>query len=185
MASEIVIIQFSSRISGNCTAISERISEYYVTKNITHFVVDDQVIRPCNGCDYECLQAEKKCPQCNDKQNQIMDAICSADLAYFVIPNYCGFPSANYFAFNERSVGYFDMDRSLMQRYMNVPKRFIVISNTEGENFVNALKQQVSGEPEILYLKTSKYHKRRIAGDMMDAPEANADLDAFLRSHTI
>ena len=89
----------------------------------------------------------------------MMDNICQADLAYFIVPNYCGYPCANYFAFNERTVGYFNLKRELMQKYMNVPKRFIMISNTEGSNFANAMKQQVNGEPDILYLKSGKYGK--------------------------
>ena len=110
-----------------------------------------------------------------------MDAICSADLVYYIVPNYCGYPCANYFVFNERSVGYFNMDRALMQKYMAVTKRFVVISNTEGPNFANALKQQVAGEPEILYLKTSKYSKRSTAGDLTESEEAQADLLEFLK----
>ena len=185
MAKKIAIVQFSSRKNGNCSHISEHISEYYSAESVTQFVVDDNVVHACNDCDYECLRPEKRCPQSNDAHDQIMETICNADLVYFIVPNYCGYPCANYFIFNERSVGYFNLDRALMQKYMNIPKRFIVISNTEGENFVNAMKQQVVGEPEILYLKTGKYHKRSIAGDLMDSAEANADLEAFLKSHAL
>lgn len=77
------------------------------------------------------------------------------------------------------------MDRALMQKYMEVPKRFVVVSNTEGPNFEDALKQQVNGVPDILYMKTGKYHKRSIAGDMMDAGDAKVDLEAFLECDTI
>ena len=65
-----------------------------------------------------------------------------------IIPNYCGYPCANYFAYNERSVGYFNLDKVLMDKYMNAKKRFIVVSNTEGTNIENALTQQ-SAEPKI------------------------------------
>ena len=68
---------------------------------------------------------------------------------------------------------------------MQVPKRFIVVSNTEGSNFINTLSQQVVGEPEILYMKTGKYHKRSIAGDMLEATEAKADLQAFLTKDSL
>lgn len=61
---------------------------------------------------------------------------------------------------------------------MNVRKRFIVVSNTEG--FEQAMQQQTKGKPEILYLKTGKYKKQSIAGDLLDSVEARADLDAFL-----
>ena len=71
-----------------------------------------------------------------------------------------------------------------MQKYMEVPKRFIIISNTEGANFENAIRQQAKGELNILYMKTSKYGKRSTAGDIMEADAAQADLDAFLDSFT-
>ena len=108
----------------------------------------------------------------------MMDAIISSRLVYFLVPNYCGFPNANYFGFNERTVGYFGMDREKMNRYLEVPKRFIIVSNTEG--FEAAMHQQTSDDPKILYLKSGKYKKRSIAGDILDAEEARQDLLQFL-----
>ena len=185
MSKNIVLIQFSSRKVGNCAAISAQIADYYAKETVKHFIVDERTIQPCSNCDYECLMPGKICPNLSNPQQQLMDAICEADLAYFIVPNYCGYPCANYFAFNERTVGYFNLDRSLMQKYMNVPKRFVVVSNTESSNFETALNQQVNGTPDILYMKTGKYHKRSIAGDMMDADEAKVDLKAFLEDNSI
>jgi len=99
---------------------------------------------------------------------------------YYVIPNYCGYPCGNYFAFNERSVGYFNMNRELMNHYMSVPNRFIIISNTEDDNFVNAMRQQTEDTPNILYMQSRKYGKRSTAGDLLDSEAARADLDAYL-----
>ena len=76
--------------------------------------------------------------------------------------------------------GFFNGDRALTQKYMSIEKKFIVVSNTEGDNFRNALQQQTSAEPEILYLKTGKYKKRSTAGDILDSQEAVSDLTAFL-----
>ena len=180
MKKNIVLVQFSSRINGNCSAISNFISIKFENENVSIFTVDDHTVQACNHCDYECLTPGKTCPNLNENQTTLMDAICNADMAYYIIPNYCGYPCANYFVFNERSVGYFNMDRALMKKFMDVPKRFVIVSNTEGANFENAVKQQVSNEPEILYLKTGKYHKRSTAGDLMESDEAKADLSAFL-----
>lgn len=185
MSKNIVLIQFSSRKQGNCTGISAQIAVYYTKETVNRFIVDEKTIQPCSNCDYECLTPGEICPNLNDSQRQLMDAICEADLVYFIIPNYCGYPCANYFAFNERTVGYFNMDRALMQKYMEVPKRFIIVSNTEGPNFESAVKQQTNGEPDVLYMKTGKYHKRSTAGDMMDALDAKAELQAFLERHDI
>lgn len=179
MSKSIVLIQFSSREKGNCSAISEYISAYYVKEKTTKFTITADTVTACNDCDYECLQPDKVCPKLYETNTAIMDAICNADLVYFIVPNYCGYPSANYFAFNERTVGYFNMDSQLLEKYMSIPKRFIAVSNSE-ENFENAFQQQVNEKPEILYMKTGNYHKRSIAGDMMDASEANEDLKAFL-----
>ena len=109
-----------------------------------------------------------------------MDAVTNSDTAYFIIPNYCGMPCANYYAFNERSVGYFNLDRNKMKAYMSVKKKFVVISNTESDQFVNALRQQVNEDPDIVYLKTRKYGKQSIAGDILESEAARADLDAWL-----
>jgi len=107
-----------------------------------------------------------------------MDKICNSNLVYFIIPNYCGLPSANYFAFNERSVGYFNLDREKTNLYKNIKKRFIIVSNTEG--FDQYMQYQVNNAPDILYLKSGKYGKQSIAGDILDSEDARADLDAFL-----
>jgi hypothetical protein len=140
-------------------------------------------MEPCHDCNYECLTPGVVCPNVTDHQKEIMDAVCGADLVYYVVPNFCGYPCANYFSFNERTVGYFNMDRELSGKFMAVPKRFIVVSNTEGDNFVNPLKQQTKEAPQILYLKTSKYRKRSTAGDILDSEEAQQDLKAFLEAN--
>lgn len=183
MAKNILLIRFSSRLKGNCSAISAFVAEHYAGETVAAFTVDNQVVQACNNCNYECLQPGRLCPNLSDQLKTIMDAISTADLVYYIVPNYCGYPSANYFTFNERSVGYFNMDRALMQQYRSVPKRFIVVSNTEGQNFENAFKLQVTGQPEILYLKTSNYHKQSTAGDMMESADAKADLKTFLEHY--
>ena len=117
-------------------------------------------------------------------QTEVMDAICGSDLVYMIVPNFCGQPCANYYAFNERSVGYFNGDRSKMNQYLSVKKRFILVSNTQSEQFLNAMKQQTLGEPDILYLKSGKYHKRSIAGDILESEAARQDLNAFFGRRT-
>ena len=72
-----------------------------------------------------------------------------------------------------------------MNRYMSVPKRFIIVSNTEDDNFVNAMRQQTEDTPNILYMKTGKYGKRSTAGDLLDSEAARADLDAYLAADLV
>ena len=68
---------------------------------------------------------------------------------------------------------------------MDVQKRFIIVSNTEGATFDSAMRQQVNGDPDVLYLKSRKYQKRSIAGDILDSEAAIADLEAFLAQATL
>ena len=179
MGKKVVIMSFSSRNNGNCAAIAEHIDQLHKRTNVLSFQIDNDSFPPCGGCDYECLKKNLVCPNLTDKQKEVMNAICDSELVYFIIPNYCGYPCANYFAFNERSVGYFNLNRSLMEKYMTVQKRFIIVSNSE-EHFVQAMQQQTNDIPDILYLQSSKYGKQSIAGDILDSDEAKADLEAFL-----
>ena len=186
MTKNIALIRFSSREDGNCASIEAQITEHYTTQSVHSYTVDSNNVHPCNNCDYECLQPNKLCPNLSAAYKELMNAVCNAGLIYFIVPNYCGYPCANYFAFNERSVGYFNLDRALMEKYMSIPKRFIVISNTEGQNFENAMQQQQTNDkPDILYLKSSKYSKRSIAGDMLESDAAKTDLAAFLDRHSL
>ena len=177
MNKKVTILNFSHRNRGNCGRTADLIADFYNRTNVFTYSV---AMEPCGGCDYECLTPGAACPNVNDHLKEVMDAVIDSDLVYFILPNYCGYPNANYFAYNERTVGYFNLDRALMDRYMSVPKRFIVVSNSEGDSFVNALRQQTNEEPVILYLKSGKYRKRSTAGDILDSEEAQADLRAFL-----
>ena len=178
MCNNVVILNFSGRKNGNCAEIDRYIQEYHKNANILSQNVGE-CWSPCGGCDYECLKPGKSCPILNDRQRQVMDAALQADILYFIVPNYCGFPSANFYAYNERSVGYFNMDRVKLKQYMDIPKKFIIVSNTENPAFEQAMQQQ-SKEPDILYLKTSAYQKKSIAGDLLTNEKAQLDLKAFL-----
>lgn len=177
----ITILNFSPRTSGNCAAICRIIQDHYVDSNV-HLYDICAFISPCSNCNYECLKPGEVCPSVTDEQTAMMDSIRCSDLVYYVIPNFCGMPNAIYYAFNERSVGYFNMDRAIMQQYMTTTKRFIIVSNTENPTFTEAVRQQTAKDPEILYLKTSHYKKKSIAGDMMESTEAQTDLVNFLKN---
>ena len=124
----VTILSFSSRKNGNCIAISNYISKYY--KNCHTTIIDWESVSACGGCDYECFKPAMQCPHVSHEYQHLMNTVCNSDLVYFIVPNYCGYPCANYFAYNERSVGYFNLDREKMEHYMNIPKRFIIVSNT-------------------------------------------------------
>ena len=46
------------------------------------------------------------------------------------------------------------------------------------------MQQQINDQPEILYLKTGKYQKQSIAGDLLTSEAARTDLQAFLDQDT-
>lgn len=185
MNKNILILQFSARPNGNSSAIASQIKDYYCTENVQIFTIDNNIITSCGNCDYECLRSESVCPNTTSQQILIMDAIIQADQIFFVIPNYCGFPCANYFAFSERIVGYFNLDQSKQSHYISVKKHFIIISNTEGSNFENAAQLHVNKKPDILYLKTRQYQVNSISGDLMKSESAQKDLQTYLASLNI
>ncbi len=180
MNKRMLILSFSARQSGNCANISRYITAFYTAETVQAYVIDSAIFPPCGNCDYECLRPDMLCPNLSAQQQRIMDDICSSDLVYFLIPNHCGGPCANYFAFNERSVGYFQQDVKKLEQYMNIKKRFIVVSNTEG--FEEFAMQQTLDAPDIFYLKSQKYQKQSIAGDILESEAAKADLEIFLKA---
>ena len=173
----VTILNFSGRNDGNCAAIAKFVSERHANANICVYNINENV-EPCGKCNYECLTPGVSCASVNGIRT-IMDEAMNSDIIYYIVPNICGYPSANYFIFNERLVGYFNMDRELTAKYKSITKKFIIVSNTESDAFYNAMQQQ-SAEPMILYLKTSKYGKRSTAGDILESEQAQADLAAFL-----
>lgn len=178
MGNRIVILNFSSRKVGNCSAIADYINDVIVKSNICVYNVGDH-FAPCGNCQYECLKPNDHCPNLTQEQREILDGIVQSDMTVYIVPNFCGFPCANYFAFNERTVGYFNLNRELMQQYMAVKKKFIIVSNSESDTFVKAMEQQ-SKEPDILYLKTRKYGVPSTSGELMNNADAKADIARFL-----
>ena len=94
------------------------------------------------------------------------------------------FLCANYFAFNELSVRFFNNDRELMDKYTSARKRFIIINNSEETNLERAMMQQSVG-PEILYMKSGTFGKKSIDGDIMESDDARARSKAFLNADSL
>ena len=103
-----------------------------------------------------------------------------SDAVYFVLPNHCDYPNANYFIFNERSQCFFQGRPDLLEAYLKVPKKCIVISNTNKDNFIRALAYQSDREPEILFLSAKEYGKSSINGDLLTSCEALEDIRRFI-----
>lgn len=61
-----------------------------------------------------------------------------------------------------------------------MPKRFIVVSNTGKENFLEAMRQHTNDKPQILFLSPKHYGKPSIAGNIMDSEAAKVDIQNFI-----
>lgn len=176
------IISFSSRPGGNCARIAEEIARQTPGETVVRDF-SSLTVTPCGRCGYECFQERERCPYIADPELAICEGITGSDLAYFVVPNYCDYPCANFFAFNERSQCYFQRRGDLLERYLSVRKKFVVVSNTGTGNFTAAFRYHVSedAEPEVLFLSAKRFQKSSIRGDLMDAPEAREVLAEFIR----
>ena len=72
---------------------------------------------------------------------------------------------------------------ALADRYLAVPKKFIVVSNTGRENFLAAFRDHVlpKTEPDVCFLRAAAYHRISLDGDMMTCEPARAAVRDFLR----
>lgn len=174
----VTILSFSSRKDGNSAKIAKFLGENI--QNATVYSFADFYIEPCGKCDYQCFVNRLDCPFIGDMEYPLLEAICSSEMVYFVVPNYCDYPNANYFIFNERSNCFFQGQTDLLEQYLNVPKKFVVVSNSQSDHFLEAFTQQVNETPEILFLHAKQFGKRAIDGDLLDSKEVERKLKAFL-----
>lgn len=175
----ICIISFSSRAAGNCAAIAEYIKKFY-GEEADKFCFCDFSITPCGKCNYECFSHKRSCPWSDDMENILLEAVASCDLAYFIVPNYNNNPCANYFIYCERGQYYFARYHDKEKDYDKTIKRFIVVSNTEKDNFLRIFSQQLGEVPEILFLRAKDFEKRSTAGDLLSSEAAKRLIDRFL-----
>lgn len=178
----IAILHFSARSSGNCAAIAHQLRQLHSGAEIALYPVAALDISPCRGCNCQCFTRAEACPHAQDDVRRIYQAIMDADLAYFILPNYADQPPALYFAFNERSNCFFQGNEALLNAYLAVPKRFIIVSNRPTPAF-DALPQYHIAEgatPPLLYLPPRRYCRSSLDGTMMEASEARELLERFV-----
>lgn len=181
------VISFSGRKEGNCSAIARILTEALSGRNtVVYFDFSAFRLTPCGQCGYECFQERTRCPYFGDPVFSIYDAIVRSDLSYFIVPNYCDYPCANFFIFNERSQCFFQHHPELLERYERAAKKFIVVSNTGRDNFTTAFQYHTGdAPPEALFLSARGFGRVSIAGDLMDAPEAREEVLRFIDSQEV
>lgn len=177
------VLSFSGRSGGNCGRIAARLREHWSGKTEVE-VYDFSTFRitPCGACGYQCFESREGCPHFGDPEFTLCETVSASDCAYFIVPNYCDYPCANFFIFNERSQCCFQHHPELLEQYLAAPKKFIVVSNTGRDNFTAAFRYHVpeGREPDVLFLSAKQYGKVSIRGDIMDAPEAWEALREFI-----
>ena len=174
----VCVISFSARKNGNCSQISKYVSSLF--SDVKQYDFSKLKVKPCGNCNYQCFHNIKKCPFVKDKEKEMLDAIMESEMTFFIVPNYCDYPCSNYFIFNERSVCYFQHNEKLLYQYLDVEKKFIVVSNTSKENFYKAFTYQTTDEPQILFLPTKQYGKNSIEGNLFESEQAMEDLKKFV-----
>lgn len=175
-----VIISFSGRKSGNSAQIARFCQEMVPDSTVYRF--SDFELHPCGGCQGECFDSRQRCPYASDMEETLVETVCHSKRAIFIVPNHCNYPCANFFSFNERSQCAFQGEPERLEAYLNVPKQFIVISNTVQTGFDEFFVQHTNEVPDILYLSPKAFGKSSVAGDLMTSSEARTTLAAFLNT---
>ena len=171
------ILSFSSRKNGNCEQIGTYLQSMMPDAKFYRF--SDFSVVPCGNCQYECKEVSGGCVH-QDMEMTLLEAIVESDHTYFIVPNYCDYPCANFFIFNERSLCYFRADPNRLDRYEAVPKKTIVISNTNEVNFVTALQYHGIKEKDILFLSSHAYNKDSMSNDLLDVMQVKEKIWEFV-----
>ena len=180
---KVSIVNFSGRRNGNCHDIACFVVEMLAnTYETMLFEMSDIDVNPCGKCNYECLDAPDDCPV-DDDIASIYTALCESDLIYFVVPNYINNPNAYFFILNERKQGIFGRKPDLLEHYLKIEKKFVVVSNTKSDSFQQIFKGHVKNKPladDILFLATKDFEKGGIRGGLMENKQAQQLLGDFI-----
>lgn len=182
---KVCIINFSGRQNGNCHDVAKIIEQSLITEHeVTLYEMCDLNINPCGKCGYECFNENEYCPYADDDVKIIYSSIDLSDSVYYVIPNYSDYPNAYFYAYNERSQSIFSFQSpDLYERYLQTDKKFIVISNTEEENFKRAFKYHVpeNREVNVLFLAAKTFDKGSVRGGLMESERARQIVVDFIK----
>ena len=176
---KITILNFSGRVEGNCSQIAKVLENEFKEQEVNRINFGETNIFSCSNCNYECFKNRNECPYIIDETVDIYNKIIDSDLVYYIIPNYCGYPCSNFFVFNERGCSFYAGDKELMNKYLNINKKFIVVSNSNNDSFRNILMNHTIMNPDILFLSTRKYNQNSIAGTLMNDKQAKQDVIQF------
>ena len=175
-----IIVSFSGRRDGNC----DMIAKYISSENDLILYMRDLKPTPCADCDYECMSGQ--CKYRNDGVFSLFKRFAIADKIFFIVPMYCGNPSALYFILNERSQDYFMQNE---EQYENMVEKLYIIGvygNAEDYPFfLKAFAWQygfANVEKHILGLERHKYHQK-MDSFLLEEEDVKLRLDEFTNRH--
>lgn len=172
-----IIVSFSGRKDGNCDMIAKYISE----KDDLLLFMREISTQPCAGCDYECMYGQ--CKYHNDGIYAFYESLIPADKIFFIVPMYCGNPSALYFILSERCQEYFMQNESNYKKMIEKLYIIGVYGNAEAyPDFLNFFARQydfVNVEQHILGLERHKYNQK-MKDFLLDEEDVKVKLNEFI-----
>lgn len=210
-----IIVSFSARKGGNCDQIAEYIAgrtaldeEQAVFKEEQATLGEGQVVlekdqtvpegnkivymrevsvQPCADCAYECMNG-MPCIYRQDGIYGLLRELSAADKVFFVVPMYCGCPSALYFILNERCQDFFMQPANQEASFYD---RLYVIgvygSQEATPDFLKLFADQygfADAGRHILGLERHKYGSK-MKDFLLTEREVQEKLDAFVRDCSI
>lgn len=177
-----IIVSFSGRKDGNCDTIAKYIS---AKEDLVLFMREISA-QPCANCNYECMTGS--CKYHSDGIYAFFEKLAMADKVFFIVPMYCGNPSALYFIMNERCQDYFMQNES---QYEKIIERLYIIgvygSAEEDPDFLNFFARQYPFEnagKHILGLERHKYNQK-MKDFLLEEDEVKEKLNAFTENSFI
>lgn len=171
-----LIISFSGREGGNCDQIAEHIAR--PGDKIVAF--RELNAHPCSGCRYECFR--DTCPYRDDGVYSLYREMAESRRVIWIVPMYCGNPSALYFGFSERGQDFFMHNEG----YEELVKRLYIIgvfgSAQASPAFLPGLEQWFEGSGctgHVLGLERHRYGQK-LEDRLLDVPEVKEALRTFL-----
>lgn len=160
------------------------IAKYISSEDDLTLYMREICIQPCADCDYECMSGQ--CKYHIDGVYALFEQFSIADKIFFIVPMYCGNPSALYFILNERSQGYFMRNEN---QYENmVEKLYIIGVYGNAEDYPDFLKTFAGQygftdvKKHILGLERHKYHQK-INSFLLDEEDVKRKLSEFINRH--
>ena len=171
-----LILNFSGRSNGNCGRLARSINGEVID-------IGSLNLHGCRGCQYECFQNPACCPHIEDDIKMLYQRILVSDEVVFFIPNFCDYPCSDLFIFNERGCCIFGNNAELLDRFLTIPKRFVVISNTNKSHFQHFFDEMLVKDQtaKVLFLSAKEYNCDSIQGNLVDVPVVRERLNVFLQ----